>query len=304
MQLPSIGPKGERQVRTGPSVPLGAAGAPTVVHKVLLRSSFQAPDRKLITVRLQMPKIFQDEAGWAGFCKQPNDRARQALGPIHSFGPRRRSQAGDRIVKLCLSPMSKLLSRTSRLCQANQVPLGLSSRSSRDSPKPVADWVPAGEAEGPAYLALASRAAVEAKSSLAFRRGDGASLGVKVPADKAGDRVFSWRARQVPLDWSADSCRLHLVNWGSPLGRAKRLPTVTKLRPRSLQRAQPEATANGARQRSRFFLQAGPTLGAMFINAEVQGVAFSTWWERISLCIEITLTSMPHASWLSREVPP
>ena len=82
MQLPSIGPKGEKQVRTWPAVPFGSAGAPAVVHKVVLRSSFQAPDRKLATLRLQVPRVFQDEVGWANFCKQPNDKARQALGSI------------------------------------------------------------------------------------------------------------------------------------------------------------------------------------------------------------------------------
>ena len=87
MQLPSIGPKGEKQVRTWPSVPLGTAGAPAVVHKVVLRSTFQAPDRKLATLRLQVPRIFQDEAGWTSFCKQPNDKARQSPGSNPQFRP-------------------------------------------------------------------------------------------------------------------------------------------------------------------------------------------------------------------------
>ena len=84
----------------------------------------------------------------------------------------------------------------------------------KDTPRPVVDWIAPGEAEGPAYLALAARKAHDAKSSLAFRRGGGASIGVKVPAAQAGDRIFTWRARQVPHTWSVEDLEAALSDVG------------------------------------------------------------------------------------------
>ena len=63
LQLPSIGPKGQRQVRTWPVVHL-CAGGPTMQQKVVLKSDFRAPDRQLSTLRLQVPKEFQEPASW------------------------------------------------------------------------------------------------------------------------------------------------------------------------------------------------------------------------------------------------
>ena len=200
LQLPSIGPKGQRQVRSWPTVPLGSGGGPDMKHRAVLRSAFKAPDRKLVTLRLQVPKVFQEPTSWTALCKQPNDRARQALGPIHSFGPWQKLQAGEKhsreevlecYVKVGEVDKAAVLSRSG-------VEGVFTAELAKDAQKPVVDWLPAGETEGPAYLMLAMRKAQETKSSLAFRRGGGASLGVKVSADAAGDRTCTWRARQVP----------------------------------------------------------------------------------------------------------
>ena len=44
--------------------------------------------------------------------------------------------------------------------------------------------------------------------------GGGASIGVKVPADQAGDRSFTWRARQVPHTWSSEDLEAALNDVG------------------------------------------------------------------------------------------
>ncbi|CAE7539387.1 unnamed protein product [Symbiodinium sp. CCMP2456] len=216
LQLPSSGPKGQRQVRSWPAMPLGSSGGPDMKHRAVLRSAFKAPDRKLVTLRLQVPKVFQEPTTWTAFCKQPNDRARHALGPIHSFGPWQKLQAGEKhsreevlecYVKVAEVDKAAVLSRSG-------VEGVFAAELAKDAQKPVVDWLSAGETERPAYLMLARRKAQETKSSLAFRRGGGASLGVKVSAEAAGDRTCAWRARQVPHDWSAEDLQGALADVG------------------------------------------------------------------------------------------
>ena len=61
MQLPSVGPRGQKQVRSWPAVALTEAGGPTIKNKAVIKATFAAPDRKLVTVRVQVPKA--DKAG-------------------------------------------------------------------------------------------------------------------------------------------------------------------------------------------------------------------------------------------------
>ena len=61
----------------------------------MIKSSFAVPDRQLTTLRLQVPKEFQDNETWAAFCKQPGEHMAKALGSFHSFGAWQKLQAGE-----------------------------------------------------------------------------------------------------------------------------------------------------------------------------------------------------------------
>ena len=207
MQLPSVGPGGKRQVRSWPVVPLGDAGGPALQQKLVLKpSTFKVPERSLETIRLQIPKAFLDDATWAVACKQPSDFAKRALGSVHSFGVWQQVQAGARdkreIVLECCARVSS---------DGKAAILGRSGYSgvfaadlANAGPKPQVEWITCGETVGPAYLRLAGNKAAEKKSSLAFRRGGGAALGVRLLGTDSPARVCAWRARHIPRSWTPD----------------------------------------------------------------------------------------------------
>ena len=217
LQLPSVGPGGKRQVRSWPVVPLGDAGGPALQQKPVLKpSTFKAPDRSLETIRLQIPKVFFDDATWAVACKQPSDFAKRALGPVHSFGVWQQVQAGARdkreIVLECCARVSAE-SKVAILGRSGCFGVFAADLASA-GPKPHAEWIPCGETLGPAYLRLASNKAAEKKSSLAFRRGGGPALGVRLLGAAAPDRVCAWRARHVPRSWTPEEVEAALLDVG------------------------------------------------------------------------------------------
>ena len=81
-------------------------------------------------------------------------------------------------------------------------------------PKPQVEWITCGETVGPAYLRLAGNKAAEKKSSLAFRRGGGAALGVRLLGTDSPARVCAWRARHVPRSWTPDEVAAALQDVG------------------------------------------------------------------------------------------
>ena len=217
MQLPSVGPGGKRQVRSWPVVPLGDAGGPALQQKLVLKpSKFKAPDRSLETIRLQIPKVFLDDATWTVACKQPSDFAKRALGPVHSFGVWQQVQAGARdkreIVLECCARVSAE-SKVAILGRSGCFGVFAADLASA-GPKPHVEWIPCGETLGPAYLRLASNKAAEKKSSLAFRRGGGPALGVRLLGDAVPDRVCAWRARHVPRSWTPEEVEAALQDVG------------------------------------------------------------------------------------------
>ena len=126
------------------------------------------------------------------------------MGPLHSFGMWQKLQAGD------TGNRETVLECYAKVAEADKA--GLLKRSgangifvaelTRDQAKPIVDWIQPGDVVGPAYLLLAQRQAAAEGRALAFRRGGGAALGLRVePGKAAGDRTCTWRARHVPRDW-------------------------------------------------------------------------------------------------------
>ncbi|CAE7287846.1 unnamed protein product, partial [Symbiodinium sp. CCMP2456] len=206
VQLPSIGPRGQKQVRSWPIVPLGGGGGPEIKHKAVLKSSFTVPDRQLITLRIQVPKEFKDTEAWASFCNKPNEHTKNALGPFHAFGTWQKLQAGEHGHReMVLECYGKVATADKNAVLAKSGTDGIFvAELAKDAVKPVVDWLPAGETVGPAYLHMAQRKALSLKTSLAYRRGGGASLGLRVAPDQVGDRACTWRARHVPRDWAEE----------------------------------------------------------------------------------------------------
>eukprot|EP00439_Symbiodinium_sp_Y106_P018821 s3194_g2.t1 len=209
MQLPSVGPKGQKQVRAWPAVAVSAGTSPAPQRKAVLKATFAAPDRKLVTLRLQVPKAFHESSQWESVCKQPNDLARRSLGPVHSFGLWQKIQSGDAGSReLVLECYAKIAEGDKAAVLANSGVGGVfAAELTRDQPKPAVDWIPSGDVVGPAYLQLVQRQAKAQSGAIAFRRGGGASLGIRIDPNKAGDRVQTWRARKVPRDWTEDDLR-------------------------------------------------------------------------------------------------
>ena len=183
---------------------------------VLKPSTFKAPDRSLATIRLQILKAFLENAKWAEASKQPNDFARRALGPVHSFGVWQQVQAGAHdkreVVLECCARVSSdgkaaILGRSGN---AGVFAADLANA----GPKPLVEWITCGETVGPAYLRLAGNKAAEKKSSLAFRRGGGAALGVRLLETDSLTRVCAWRARHIPRSWTPDEVEAALLDVG------------------------------------------------------------------------------------------
>ncbi|CAE6971378.1 unnamed protein product, partial [Symbiodinium sp. CCMP2456] len=209
MQLPSVGPKGQKQVRSWPAVTVSAGNSPAPQRKAVLKATFAAPDRKLVTLRLQVPKAFCEPSQWDPLCKQPNDLVRRSLGPVHSLGVWQKIQSGDKDHReLVLECYAKVAEGDKAAVLARSGSGGvLVEELTRDQPKPNVDWIRPGDVEGPAYLQLVQRQAKVGGGSLAFRRGGGAALGIRIDPSKAGDRVQTWRARKVPRDWTEEDLR-------------------------------------------------------------------------------------------------
>ena len=209
LQLPSVGPKGQKQVRSWPAVAVSAGGSQAPQRKAVLKATFAAPDRKLVMLRLQMPKVFCESAQWELLCKQPNDHARRALGPVHSFGMWQKIQSGDKDHReLVLECYAKVAEGDKAAVLSKSGAAGVFvAELTRDQPKSSVEWIPPGDVEGPAYLQLVQRKTQTGSGSLAFRRGGGAALGIRIDPSKAGDRVQTWRARKVPREWTEEDLR-------------------------------------------------------------------------------------------------
>ena len=135
-----------------------------------MKSTFKAPDRQLVTLRLQVPRDLRVSDDWAAICKQPNDIA---LGPVHGFGAWQKLQAGAQqrretvlecYCKVAANDKDKVLARSG----AEGI---FVAELAKDGAKPVVAWIPAGETVGPAYLREKHR-----RPKPRFRRGGGASL--------------------------------------------------------------------------------------------------------------------------------
>ena len=206
LQLPSVGPKGQKQVRSWPAVALGVAGKPEIKHSVVIKTSYAVPDRKLSTLRVQIPREFQDGEAWTAVCKQPAEHTVKALGAFHSFGMWQKLQAGEQgqreSVLECYGKVTE--ERRATILGKSGTHGVFVMELARDGPKQFVEWVDPGSLLGPAYLQAVERKAGTAKTAIAFRRGGGASLGLRLEPNKVGDRVCTWRARHVPRDWTPD----------------------------------------------------------------------------------------------------
>ena len=211
MQLPSVGPKGQKQVRSWPAVMVSAGTSPAPQRKAVLKATFTAPERKLVTLRLQVPKAFHEPSQWESACKQPNELAKRSLGPVHSFGLWQKIQSGDAGNReLDLECYAKIAEGDKAAVLANSGVGGVfAAELTRDQPKPAVEWIPPGDVVGvgPAYLQLVQRQAKTQSGAIAFRRGGGTSLGIRIDPSKAGDRLQTWRARKVPRDWTEEDLR-------------------------------------------------------------------------------------------------
>ncbi|CAE6971072.1 unnamed protein product, partial [Symbiodinium sp. CCMP2456] len=157
MQLPSIGPKGQRQVRAWPVVALCAAGKPEIKHNVVIR---QVPAFFGIWHKMQAGEQHQREAVLECYAKVIADQKAAILA--------KSGTNGVFVMELA-----------------------------RDGAKRYVEWQPTEDLSGQAYLQATLRKAQTVGTSLAYRRGGGASLGVRIAPDKVGDRVCAWRARKV-----------------------------------------------------------------------------------------------------------
>ena len=82
MSLASVGPKGRRQVREWPIVPLVQDEVPTTA--LVVASKVMVPKRTLTSLRVHVAKRFLDATTWASCAKDPGSYAKAQLKPFHS----------------------------------------------------------------------------------------------------------------------------------------------------------------------------------------------------------------------------
>ena len=201
-QLPSVGPKGQKQVRSWPAVMVCAGTTPAPQRKAVLKATFTAPERKLVTLRLQVPKAFHEPSQWESTCKQPSELG-QALTGARAFplGLWQKIQSGDAGNRELVLECYAKIDEGDRAAVLAKSGVGgvFAAELTRDQPKPAVEWIP----PGAQLIFNWSRGRPKLRAvPIAFRRGGGTSLGIRIDPSKAGDRVQTWRARKVPRDWN------------------------------------------------------------------------------------------------------
>ena len=207
VSLPSIGPRGRKQIRQWKRFPLCKTDTVPTATSLVVTSTFAPPDRQLESLRVHIPKDFVEPELWKSILKDTPGFVTNALGKIHSSSGWKSMMAGrageretviEGYIRVEKDRVQALLDKSG--CSG----VFLSPLATASTPRVHVNWVDPGDAVGLAYLQKTLSKRTSSHSSLAFRRGGGSSLGIRLAADETPTRAATWRCRGVPFAWSAD----------------------------------------------------------------------------------------------------
>ena len=207
VSLPSIGPRGRKQIRQWKCFPLCKTDTVPTATSLVVTSTFAPPDRQLESLRVHIPKDFVEPELWKSILKDTPGFVTNALGKIHSSSGWKSMMAGrageretviEGYIRVEKDRVQAVLDKSG--CSG----VFLSPLATASTPRVHVNWVDPANAVGLAYLQKTLSKRTSSHSSLAFRRGGGSSLGIRLAADETPTRAATWRCRGVPFAWSAD----------------------------------------------------------------------------------------------------
>ena len=204
MQLPSVGPGGKRQVRSWPVVPLCDAGGPTLQQKLVLTWRPSGSRFPRLSLMMALGRLLASNL--ATLLSVPWDLCT----PLELGNKFKQVLATNG--RSCSSAVPESLRKARRQSWAVRAARGFLWLT-WPMPAPNLRWNGSLVARLWVLLTAGNKAA-ERKSSLAFRRGGGAALGVRLLGAVAPDRVCAWRARHVPRSWTPEEVAAALQDVG------------------------------------------------------------------------------------------
>ena len=174
-------------------------------------STFKPPSRNLQTLRVLCPRDYMDPEMWRALQQYPSEVVKRctSISFIKAESWRITTEGTEHLMT------GYLTYEQSQAVSALQLsgPHGIFLEAlARDTPRrAMAQWLPPGEHQGQAYLrAVLAQAQGQ---PLAFRKGGGTSLGVRITQGSATTSITSsWRVRGVPRAWSGADVVEALVN--------------------------------------------------------------------------------------------
>ena len=205
--LQSIDNSGRKGVRDWKVVPLyrELPNAPTGLVRT---STFSAPTREVSTLRVLIPREFLETDVWKNALAKPNDFVQTHIGAFLSASRWKHEITNNKgsteellegYIRIDASQHEALLRKSGAggvFCE----------RLARDSIKQMVQWIPK-QCEGPAYLKVAQ----QKSGSLAFRKGGGANLGLRLAAGEHPERTSTWKVRHVPNSWAMEDLQQALL---------------------------------------------------------------------------------------------
>ena len=194
--------KGDRRsVKQWSSVALTAEGCPaqTVLRKT---STFKPPVRDVRTLRVMGVREYMMPEIWQALKGSPAEVVARLLGLKHLKAESWKFQAtqGEQVLVGYMSFEASLAQKALQLSGRQGLfvePLA------RDQPqRPLVEWLQPGALSGVSYLQQAIQKS--AGKPLAFRKGQGAALGVRCAKGEAVELPAAWRVRGVPKSWCAE----------------------------------------------------------------------------------------------------
>ena len=214
-----------RAVQKWNSVPLTSQGYPEA-KSVRKQSTFQPPKRTLQTLRVMCVRTYMLPDMWRVLQNSPSEVCRLLGHKCHKTETWRYQGTGnEQVLTGYLTFETDVADQVLLLSGKNGIFVEALARDLRQ--KPLVRWQEPGEVGGVVYLQSVLRSA--AGQPLAFRKGQGAAIGSRVPIGQKAEIACTWRVRGVPKQWSQED--LQQVLTGADFREVKILAEAQRGRP-------------------------------------------------------------------------
>ncbi|CAE7662478.1 infB [Symbiodinium sp. CCMP2592] len=191
---------GRHEVKKWQELALTSEGCPAK-PAVRRTSTFQPPSRELQTVRVLAVKDYMEPMIWRNLLDGPKEVVSRLLGtrPHRAEGWKQLStQGGDQHFVGYLTFVKAEAEKA--LASSGRNGIFVEKLARDQTTRPLLQWIQPGNLQGISYLRHAIMEA--AGKPLAFRKGQGAALGVRAQKGETLQVASNWRVRGVPKSWS------------------------------------------------------------------------------------------------------